>query len=65
MKSSPSYTNQGINFESNAENPSLETRGLSTKLFEEKIEDIDRDIGRFDAVTKLHSKNISSTGKEK
>lgn len=32
--------------------------------FEEKIEEINRDMGRFDAITELYSETNSSTGKE-
>nr|POE78747.1 hypothetical protein CFP56_65068 [Quercus suber] len=45
-------------------NLGLDMRELFAELFEERIKEIDKHIGRFDAETNLYSKNNSITGKE-
>ena len=35
---------------------------LSAELFEEKLEEINRDLRKFDAATEFHSKSNSPTG---
>ena len=64
MESSPSHMDQDIIFEVNTKNLDQNLGSLSADLFEEKIEEINGDMGRFDAVTELYSKTNFSTGKE-
>lgn len=45
-------------------NPKLQQKGLPAELFEEKIQEIDQDIGIFDSTPELFFKNSQCTGKE-
>ena len=64
MESSPFHTDQNVLGEVNAINTDQNRGSLSAKLFEEKLEEINRDLRRFDAATEFHSKSNSPTGKE-
>ena len=64
MESSPFHTDQNILGEVNAINMDQNKGSLSTELFEEKLEEINQDLRRFDAATEFHSESNSPTGKE-
>ena len=64
MDSSPFHMDQNFFGEVNAINTDQNMGSLSTKLFEKKLEDINQDLRRFDAVTKFHSESKSPMGKE-
>ena len=57
-------TNHGLQKESNPPHTSMEIRSESDELFEEKIQELDCDIHKFDPNPELITKNISCTGKE-
>jgi len=64
MESSPFHTNHNNLGEVNAINTDLNRGSLSAELFEEKLEEINHDLRKFDAATEFHSKSNSPTGKE-
>ena len=64
MESSPFHTNHDVFCEVKTTNLDQNLGNLSADLFEEKLEEINRDLRRFDAITELHSKSNSSMGKE-
>ena len=57
-------TNHKFQKESNPPHTSMEIRSESNELFEEKIQELDRDIHKFDPTPELITKNISCTSKE-
>ena len=64
MESSPSHTDHNDFCEVNATNPEQNMGSLSVDPFEEKLEEINRDLWKFNAATKFHSESNSSTSKE-
>ena len=64
MESSPFHTDHDVFYEVKTTNLDQNLGSLSADLFEEKLEEINRDLRRFDAITELHSKSNSSMGKE-
>lgn len=64
MESSPFHTDHDVFCEVKTTNLDQNLGNLSADLFEEKLEEINRDLRRFDAITELHSKSNSSMGKE-
>ena len=64
MESSPFHTNHNDLGEINAINTDLNKGSLFAELFEEKLEEIDRNLRKFDAATEFHSKSNSPMGKE-
>ena len=64
MESSPSHTDHNDFCEANATNPEQNMGSLFADLFEEKLEEINRDLWKFNAATKFHSESNSSMSKE-
>ena len=64
MDSSPFHMDQNILGEVNAINTDQNMGSLSIELFEEKLEDINRDLRRFDVATEFHLESDSPMGKE-
>ena len=64
MELSPFHTDQNVLGEVNAINTNQNKGSLSAKLFEEKLEEINRDLRKFDTAIEFHSESNSPTGKE-
>lgn len=62
LHSSP--INQVMTAEDIFKHPKLQQKNLNAEMFEEKLQEIDRDIGIFDPIPELSSKNIQATDKE-
>ena len=60
----PFHTDSHVKIEVAAGNTDQIRGSLSAELFEEKIEEINRDLSKFDTVTDFQSKSNSPTGKE-
>nr|POE46685.1 hypothetical protein CFP56_65723 [Quercus suber] len=57
-------TKHGLQMESNPPHENMEIRKVSAELFEEQIQELDRDIHKYDPLPELITKNIACTGKE-
>ena len=64
MDSSPIPMDQGIQTDFTSHHLDIERRSVYAELFEEQIQELDRDINKFDSAPKLSTENISCTGKE-
>ena len=62
MESSPFLTDHNHLGEVNAINMDQNKASLSAELIKEKIEEINRDLRKFDVATEFHSKSNSPTG---
>ena len=56
--------NQLMTAEDIFKNPELQQKNLNAELFEEKLQEIDRDIGLFDSTPESFPKIIQATDKE-
>nr|POF04611.1 hypothetical protein CFP56_39146 [Quercus suber] len=64
MESSPFHMDHNDLGEVNAINAGQNRGSLSAELFEEKLEEINRDLRKFDAAIEFHSESNSPMGKE-
>ena len=64
MQSRPFHTNPHVLGEVNAINTDQNKGSLSAELFEEKLEEINRDFSKFDTAIEFQSGSNSPTGKE-
>ena len=60
----PFLTNSHVEIEVNAGNTNQIKRSLSAELFEEKLEELNQDLSKFDMATEFQSKSNSPKGKE-
>ena len=64
MDSNPFHMDQNVLEEVNAINMDQNRGSLPAELFKEKLNDINRDLRRFDAATEFHLVSNSPMGKE-
>ena len=60
----PFHTDSHMEIKVNAGNTDQIRGSLSAELFEEKLQEINRDLSKFDTATEFQSKSNSPTGKE-
>ncbi|KAL0015534.1 hypothetical protein SO802_002603 [Lithocarpus litseifolius] len=63
MDSSPIPMDHRIQVDFSSHHPDIERRSVSAELFEDQIQELDRDISKFDSAPELSTENISCTGK--
>ena len=64
VESMPFHTDSHVDIEVNAGNTDQIKGSLSAELFEEKLEEINRELSKFDTATEFQSKSNSPTGEE-